>query len=56
MLSQRLVPEEQSGLAYVVGLCHDLGEILFHTHFAEEYRQLLKRSRRPASGGTSSSG
>jgi hypothetical protein len=25
-----------------VGLCHDLGEILFHSEFAEEYRQVLE--------------
>jgi HD-like signal output (HDOD) protein len=30
-----------SGLAYLAGLCHDLGELLFHTSFAAEYRQVL---------------
>ena len=30
-----------TGCAYVAGLCHDLGDILFHTHFADEYRQIL---------------
>jgi CheY-like chemotaxis protein/HD-like signal output (HDOD) protein len=30
------------GIAYLVGLCHDLGEILFHTHFAKEYAQVLE--------------
>ena len=41
-LCQRLAPETDSGLAYLVGLCHDLGEILFHTHFGSEYRQVLE--------------
>jgi len=39
------------GVAYLVGLCHDLGEILFHTHFAKEYAQVLgvqARGGRPA--------
>jgi HD-like signal output (HDOD) protein len=29
------------GTAYLVGLCHDLGEVLFHTQFASEYREVL---------------
>ncbi|HEV2294870.1 MAG TPA: HDOD domain-containing protein [Tepidisphaeraceae bacterium] len=33
---------ELGGTAHIVGLCHDLGEILFRTHFAEEYKQVLK--------------
>ena len=41
-LCQRLVTDADSGLAYLVGLCHDLGEILFRTHFSEEYRQVLQ--------------
>jgi HD-like signal output (HDOD) protein/DNA-binding response OmpR family regulator len=28
-------------VAYLVGLCHDLGEILFRTAFAAEYRQVM---------------
>jgi hypothetical protein len=28
-------------VAYLVGLCHDLGDILFRTHFAAEYGQVL---------------
>jgi hypothetical protein len=41
-LCQRLAGEGgDAGIAYLVGLCHDLGEILFHTHFAAEYRQVL---------------
>ena len=34
------------GIAYLVGLCHDLGEILFHTHFAKEYAQVLEAQAR----------
>ena len=34
------------GVAYLVGLCHDLGEILFHTHFAKEYAQVLEAQAR----------
>lgn len=32
---------ENAGVAYLVGLCHDLGEILFHSHFEQEYAQVL---------------
>jgi two-component system chemotaxis response regulator CheY len=41
-LCNRLATKENSGLAYLVGLCHDLGEILFHSQFAEEYQQVLE--------------
>jgi len=34
------------GIAYLGGLCHDLGEILFHTHFAKEYAQVLEAQAR----------
>lgn len=40
-LCQRLAGDADSGAAYLTGLCHDLGEILFHTHFGAEYRQVL---------------
>jgi HD-like signal output (HDOD) protein/CheY-like chemotaxis protein len=40
------VNAEQTGLAYLVGLCHDLGDILFHTQFANEFRQLLEMRER----------
>jgi HD-like signal output (HDOD) protein/DNA-binding NarL/FixJ family response regulator len=40
-LCQRLAGTgSDSGVAYLVGLCHDLGEILFQTHFGAEYRQV----------------
>jgi DNA-binding response OmpR family regulator len=40
-LCQRLAGTgSNSGVAYLVGLCHDLGEILFQTHFGAEYRQV----------------
>jgi HD-like signal output (HDOD) protein/DNA-binding NarL/FixJ family response regulator len=38
---QATVDPQQSGIAYLVGLCHDLGDILFHTHFGAEYRHVL---------------
>jgi HD-like signal output (HDOD) protein/CheY-like chemotaxis protein len=31
-----------SNVAYLVGLCHDLGEILFRTTFAREYHQVME--------------
>ena len=48
MLCERFAPRDggaDAGLAYLVGLCHDLGEILFHTHFAQEYGQVLECHR-----------
>ncbi|HVT90039.1 MAG TPA: HDOD domain-containing protein, partial [Tepidisphaeraceae bacterium] len=32
---------EQESVNHLVGLCHDLGEILLRQHFAEEYTQVL---------------
>jgi two-component system chemotaxis response regulator CheY len=40
-LCNRLAPESLRGSAYLIGLCHDLGEILFRTHFGAEYREVL---------------
>ncbi len=31
---------EISGLAYIVGLCHDLGDMLIRSHFSAEYSQI----------------
>jgi HD-like signal output (HDOD) protein/DNA-binding NarL/FixJ family response regulator len=47
MLCERLVPKDggDAGLAYLIGLCHDLGEILFHTHFGKEYGQVIEAQR-----------
>jgi hypothetical protein len=42
-LSEDLCPPN---VAYLVGLCHDLGEILFRTAFAEEFRQVVEAQRR----------
>lgn len=33
---------DQSGLAYVIGLCHDLGDIFIRTQFSKEYQQLIE--------------
>jgi HD-like signal output (HDOD) protein len=41
-LCQRLSPPDSAGTAYVVGLFHDLGEILFRTTFGTEYSRLLQ--------------
>jgi CheY-like chemotaxis protein/HD-like signal output (HDOD) protein len=41
-LCNRLAPERDGGSAYLIGLCHDLGEILFHSHFGAEYHQVLE--------------
>lgn len=35
-------PRESAGLAYLVGLCHDLGEILIRARFEEEYRAIIE--------------
>jgi CheY-like chemotaxis protein/HD-like signal output (HDOD) protein len=43
MLNEHLatmVDTSIGGVAYLVGLCHDLGDILIHTHFGEELRQI----------------
>ena len=45
-LCNRLAAKENSGLAYMVGLCHDLGEILFHSQFVDEYQQCSSCSNR----------
>ena len=44
MLCERLAPKQgaaDAGVSYLVGLCHDLGEILFHTHFAKEFAEVM---------------
>jgi HD-like signal output (HDOD) protein len=54
-LCERLVAlgnpdSDEAGVGYLAGLCHDLGEILFRTHFAKEYAMVLdvtQRSGRP---------
>ena len=45
MLCKHLANEEQRGLAYLAGLCHNLGEILFRTHFGSEYRKVVEASK-----------
>jgi HD-like signal output (HDOD) protein/CheY-like chemotaxis protein len=43
-LCERLItPVDSSagGVAYLVGLCHDLADIFFHSQFAAEYAQVL---------------
>jgi CheY-like chemotaxis protein len=45
MLCSLFAPEPDRGPAYLIGLCHDLGEILFHSHFASEYGQVLEVHR-----------
>lgn len=37
---------ELCGTAHIVGLCHDLGEILFRTEFAKEYQQVVELCER----------
>ena len=52
MLCERLasIPEKpgqgDAAIAYMVGLCHDLGEILFRTCFGEEYQHVLDEHAR----------
>jgi HD-like signal output (HDOD) protein/DNA-binding response OmpR family regulator len=33
---------QNPGTAYLVGLCHDLGEIILRTQFGNEYRQIIE--------------
>jgi hypothetical protein len=44
-LCDDLAPEALGASAYLVGLCHDLGEVLFRSHFGAEYRQVLQAER-----------
>ena len=44
-LCDLLAPEEHRSIAYLLGLCHDLGEILFRSHFGSEYRQVLEAAQ-----------
>jgi HD-like signal output (HDOD) protein/DNA-binding NarL/FixJ family response regulator len=39
-----------TGAAYLVGLCHDLGDMLFHSHFGAEYQQVLEAAPRSELG------
>jgi HD-like signal output (HDOD) protein/DNA-binding response OmpR family regulator len=34
---------DQAGIAYLVGLCHDLGEVLLHTYFEKEFAIIRTR-------------
>lgn len=47
-LCNHLVVPQNQGIAYVVGLCHNLGEVLFRTHFGPEYRLVLEVAARTA--------
>jgi HD-like signal output (HDOD) protein/CheY-like chemotaxis protein len=45
LICQHLVATSKSGdtgAAYLIGLCHDLGQILFRGEFGREYNQVLK--------------
>jgi CheY-like chemotaxis protein/HD-like signal output (HDOD) protein len=33
-------------VAYTVGVCHDLGDIIFHNEFAKEYQQVLEMQKK----------
>jgi HD-like signal output (HDOD) protein/DNA-binding response OmpR family regulator len=37
---------QDAGVAYLVGLCHDLGEIMFRTQFESEYQSVLDEETR----------
>jgi CheY-like chemotaxis protein len=44
-LCERLVAAyspQEAGLAYLVGLCHDLGDIFVRTQFSREYQQVIE--------------
>jgi CheY-like chemotaxis protein/HD-like signal output (HDOD) protein len=43
-------PAQDTGVAYIVGLCHDLGELVFRERFGPEYRAIMdchQRTQRP---------
>jgi DNA-binding response OmpR family regulator/HD-like signal output (HDOD) protein len=44
-ICDKLAADGSGGSAYLVGLCHDLGKILFRTHFGAEYRQVLQMQK-----------
>jgi len=44
-LCERLAPANLKPSAYLAGLCHELGLILFRTHFGPEYRQVLEAQK-----------
>ena len=41
-LCDLLATEEYRAIAYLLGLCHDLGEVIFRSHFGGEYRKVLE--------------
>jgi HD-like signal output (HDOD) protein len=41
MICNHLAGVETLGHAYLAGLCHNLGEVLFRSHFGPEYRKVL---------------
>lgn len=43
---------EKAGTAYVVGLCHDLGEIFMRTEFGSEYEQVIQAADQPGASGS----
>lgn len=45
-LTTKSTSPEDASVAYLVGLCHDLSEILLHSHFQSEYVQVLEYERR----------
>ena len=45
LVAQSRSPDDAS-VAYLIGLCHDLGQILFFSHFHSEYSQVLNCEHR----------
>lgn len=43
--ASKVLPD-QAGLSYVVGLCHDLGDIFIRTQLGKEYQQLTQMAQR----------
>jgi CheY-like chemotaxis protein/HD-like signal output (HDOD) protein len=48
LVSQR--NPELAGIAYLTGLCHDLGDILIHTHFGKEYERVIQAQKETGKG------
>lgn len=45
-IMERITPPSASGVAHLLGLCHDLGEIVLRQYFANEYQDVTESAAR----------